>query len=443
MDEYYTKYAKPIQKTTITEVKLNLHKWKNNLKDELDGLVYLKQKFNSGSIKIESSLMNKITDVITKLDLLIEKEIENISDFINVLDRRGNDTLDDKTYTKLELIRDNYNKILLNIHKMLNNSPDLQIKNKQNKSNNKNIPKSTRPEEDYQIDKEINIIQHKILKVNTEDKQKEKAQALSKISNKIPKTEDTTIIHTSKRNKKQQKLNNNTNKSFTNANTNISNINFEQKPNFQGIQSEILIIKEYLSKLESKLSAVENLDFDKNNILKMKEEHLKIETEMKLMTKDINELTETLGAYEKRIYLLEDTNNKLMKKNQILNEVIEMNIPGFNIDCYVSKKEKALTTKDKFSSSKFPVGSKPKERKLLSTHKVEDKDKGISSYISNNNNISNHNEREHFSNDRFFTNSFYENDDFHNKSSVEVQNVLKATYSSNNIKKERFLIPRK
>ncbi len=324
---------------------------------------------------------------------------------------------------------------------MLSTSPDLQSKNKQNKSNIKNLPKSAKHDEDYQIDKEINLIQHKILKVNSEDKQKEKAQTLSKISNKIPKTEDTTIVHTSKKEKakKQIKSNDSINKSFTN--TNISNINFEQKQNFQGIQSEILIIKEYLSKLESELLTVENIDFDKSNILKMKEEHLKIETEMKLMTKDINELTETLGGYEKRIFLLEDSNSKLIKKNQILNEVIEINIPGFNIDSYVANKEKALNAKDKFNSSKFPLSSKPKERKLLSAQKIEEKDKGLSSYISNNK--ANINDKEHFNNDRFFTNSFYENDDFHNKSSFEVQNALKATYSTNNIKKERFLIPRK
>jgi hypothetical protein len=46
MDEYYQKYAKPLGKLSIYDLTNNLQIWNKNLKDELDGILYLKNNLN-------------------------------------------------------------------------------------------------------------------------------------------------------------------------------------------------------------------------------------------------------------------------------------------------------------------------------------------------------------------------------------------------------------
>lgn len=53
------------------------------------------------------------------------KEIECISDFLSDCDSSNIHEVNDKIFSKLEFIRDNYNKILLNIQKMTSSSPFL------------------------------------------------------------------------------------------------------------------------------------------------------------------------------------------------------------------------------------------------------------------------------------------------------------------------------
>ena len=47
MEDYYLKYAKPVQNINIIEVKKSIGLWRNNLREELEGLVYLKSNFVS------------------------------------------------------------------------------------------------------------------------------------------------------------------------------------------------------------------------------------------------------------------------------------------------------------------------------------------------------------------------------------------------------------
>jgi hypothetical protein len=72
------------------------------------------------------------------------KEIECISEFFYGIEKAGIDEVDEKIFNKLEFIRDNYNKILLNIQKMISSSPiisDLRAKYEKNKSAPSNILK--------------------------------------------------------------------------------------------------------------------------------------------------------------------------------------------------------------------------------------------------------------------------------------------------------------
>jgi hypothetical protein len=66
-----------------------------------------------------------LLDINNKLEGICLKEIECISEFLYEIEKNSVHDVDDKIFTKLEFIRDNYNKILLNIQKMVTSSPIL------------------------------------------------------------------------------------------------------------------------------------------------------------------------------------------------------------------------------------------------------------------------------------------------------------------------------
>ena len=49
MEEYYTKYAKPLGKMNIFEARHNLSQWRDGLRGELEGLIYLRNCLNNDS----------------------------------------------------------------------------------------------------------------------------------------------------------------------------------------------------------------------------------------------------------------------------------------------------------------------------------------------------------------------------------------------------------
>jgi hypothetical protein len=46
MDDYYLKYARPLDKLNIYELKQNLNKWRDYLREELESLIFIKNSLN-------------------------------------------------------------------------------------------------------------------------------------------------------------------------------------------------------------------------------------------------------------------------------------------------------------------------------------------------------------------------------------------------------------
>jgi hypothetical protein len=88
-------------------------------------------------LEIDVKTKNKFFDVLQKLENVSLKEIECITEFSFELEKKGISDIDDKLYTKIEYIRDNYNKILLNIQKMISSSNFL-LEIRKNFEGNKN-----------------------------------------------------------------------------------------------------------------------------------------------------------------------------------------------------------------------------------------------------------------------------------------------------------------
>ena len=87
MEDYHTKYAKQISKLTLYDLNHNLTNWRNNLREELEGLIYLRNALKEESIlisqlEIDIRVRNKLSDIINKIENIIIKEIECISEFL-------------------------------------------------------------------------------------------------------------------------------------------------------------------------------------------------------------------------------------------------------------------------------------------------------------------------------------------------------------------------
>lgn len=50
MDEYYIKYARPLDKLNIYELKQNLNKWRDNIREELEALIFIKNSLSSDTL---------------------------------------------------------------------------------------------------------------------------------------------------------------------------------------------------------------------------------------------------------------------------------------------------------------------------------------------------------------------------------------------------------
>ena len=115
MIDYDSKRANPLSSYTYNEITSSLSSWRDVLREELECLIYVKNSVAlSGAQQSE-----KITQLIPKLEALCLKQIECINEFINEIST--NDVVyqenTERIYTKVESIRDNYNKIIVSLYR--------------------------------------------------------------------------------------------------------------------------------------------------------------------------------------------------------------------------------------------------------------------------------------------------------------------------------------
>jgi len=58
MDDYYLKYARPLDKLNLYELKQNLNKWRDNIREELESLIFIKNILNSDNFNSKIFLYN-------------------------------------------------------------------------------------------------------------------------------------------------------------------------------------------------------------------------------------------------------------------------------------------------------------------------------------------------------------------------------------------------
>ncbi len=75
MDEYYLKYAKPLGKLSMYDLRINLNIWRDNLKDELEGILYLRNGLNVSNPGINNNANSKIIIVCKKKTIFLKKQL--------------------------------------------------------------------------------------------------------------------------------------------------------------------------------------------------------------------------------------------------------------------------------------------------------------------------------------------------------------------------------
>ena len=116
-----------VEKLSIYNLKHNLSKWGENLKEELEGIIFIKVNMMNESkilrflkiLVIEKKVKTKLKEIINKLEMIIIREIEKIDTIVSNIEKFSVVEVDENLFKSFELIRENYNKILLNIQKVI------------------------------------------------------------------------------------------------------------------------------------------------------------------------------------------------------------------------------------------------------------------------------------------------------------------------------------
>ena len=160
MNDYYQKYSKPITPFTIENIILTLNKWNKNITEELEILIYIGNNIKNDSLnKIIVNDKKKKNEIIEKLKLLTIKIMENINDFLlEINNNKKSKNSEQKNFNKVELIRENYNKIILNNNKFIISNPNLmKLKEeylKLSRKKLKNIGRNYKKNDFYPIESE-------------------------------------------------------------------------------------------------------------------------------------------------------------------------------------------------------------------------------------------------------------------------------------------------
>lgn len=375
MEDYYAKYAKPLESTDVNSLKARLSQWRNGLKEEYDGLSYLRATINKdSSIGIDSKLKSKITDLINKLETVITKEMESIRAFQFELQRNRTQSLDDKVYTKVEIIRDNYNKIILNIQKMISSSPIAERYKPEAKKNSSkpiiqsNIKESKKEggltkakeahdnpymsvEEELKESKEIassklNSAFSSYIQGHQSELNNTKNTKLNDLSNTLnPQSESYTVdkelqaiekklsskentLNSIKTNKQTPKQPQNPKHNSKRTQASSSKAREDMSSKYNTVLTELKYVKDFCEAIDRHISSNCLMEGERNTFLALKNDYMQAKSDLKIMKEDFSEILLGYSKALKRLEAIEEENRNLRKHNQNLVKVVQKFLPS-------------------------------------------------------------------------------------------------------------------
>ena len=341
MDDYYLKYSKPINPFTYENVILTLNKWNKNIREELEILIYSGNNIKNDSLnKIIVNDKKKLNEILEKLKLLTIKVMENINDLLVEINNKKIKNFEQKFFSKTELIRENYNKIILNNNKFIISNPNLmKLKEeylKLSRKKFKNIYKKYYNNDLFQdYDDEINnnnLTPFKSLLKSQNQKKPTNEQLqmnyyLNDMVRTLTKTQSNNFSksYNFSENEKDSTLNNTIN--FTKSSLNKTNTSNNFKSENKKFKNNIRKRANSTSfKNVNSISSLQSNNQNKIKLTQLQNENSELKDELSFMRNKIEHLTELYDKLSIRIDEIQHENNLLKIHNQKLVNFINENL---------------------------------------------------------------------------------------------------------------------
>ena len=341
MDDYYLKYSKPINPFTYENVILTLNKWNKNIREELEILIYSGNNIKNDSLnKIIVNDKKKLNEILEKLKLLTIKVMENINDLLVEINNKKIKNFEQKFFSKTELIRENYNKIILNNNKFIISNPNLmKLKEeylKLSRKKFKNIDKKYYNNDLFQdYDDEINnnnLTPFKSLLKSQNQKKPTNEQLqmnyyLNDMVRTLTKTQSNNFSksYNFSENEKDSTLNNTIN--FTKSSLTKTKTSNNFKSDCKKFKNNIRKRANSTSfKNVNSISSLQSNNLNKIKLTQLQNENSELKDELSFMRNKIEHLTELYDKLSIRIDEIQHENNLLKIHNQKLVNFINENL---------------------------------------------------------------------------------------------------------------------
>jgi hypothetical protein len=356
-DDFVINTEPPIQ-SNINDINLHilLQKWRDNMRDEINCLLFLKFKINHENNNFDNNIKEKYSMILKKLEELCTQEIDlinegliNIKGSENLKNNPDNKVINSVLFDQIEYIRKNYNKIIEGINNTLISSIDLFsfYKEYYNKNINKNelnisikpfsiskieIPQISLRENEKNSDDLISEIQHDISdvvtdnyylsnfsKINTSNILSGLASNQSEASKKVLSKFKSLLKLTKYKPKK--KYQSDLTEIMSNKDIDEDNVNEYEEKNapYRQLSFEIIEINKVIKNLKDQIYFNCIMDNEKKTFEKMKEDNInlndefnKLKDNLKLLDINYKFLLKKLSDVEEEQIYLQNENKKLI-----------------------------------------------------------------------------------------------------------------------------------
>ena len=356
-DDFVINTEPPIQ-SNINDINLHilLQKWRDNMRDEINCLLFLKFKINHENNNFDNNIKEKYSMILKKLEDLCTQEIDlinegliNIKGSENLKNNPDNKVINSVLFDQIEYIRKNYNKIIEGINNTLISSIDLFsfYKEYYNKNINKNelnisikpfsiskieIPQISLRENEKNSDDLISEIQHDISdvvtdnyylsnfsKINTSNILSGLASNQSEASKKVLSKFKNLLKLTKYKPKK--KYQSNLTEIMSNKDIDEDNVNEYEEKNapYRQLSFELIEINKLIKNLKDQIYFNCIMDNEKKTFEKMKEDNInlndefnKLKDNLKLLDINYKFLLKKLSDVEEEQIYLQNENKKLI-----------------------------------------------------------------------------------------------------------------------------------
>ena len=356
-DDFVINTEPPIQ-SNINDINLHilLQKWRDNMRDEINCLLFLQFKINHENNNFDNNIKEKYSMILKKLEDLCTQEIDlinegliNIKGSENLKTNPDNKVINSVLFDQIEYIRKNYNKIIEGINNTLISSIDLFsfYKEYYNKNINKNelnisikpfsiskieIPQISLRENEKNSDDLISEIQHDISdvvtdnyylsnfsKINTSNilsgltsnQSEASKKVLSKFKNLLKLTKY----------KPKKKYQSDLTEIMSNKDLDEENVNEYEEKNapYRQLSFELIEINKLINNLKDQIYFNCIMDNEKKTFEKMKEDNInlndefnKLKDNLKLLDINYKFLLKKLSDVEEEQIYLQNENKKLI-----------------------------------------------------------------------------------------------------------------------------------